>query len=96
MKSKPEIFNEQALIVSPEKGHELIQAGLARLNADRNEGVIRFVTGVMEQLRELQFNRLQLDKHIEFQQDRLKAIDEGKFNVNTIGQISFDETRLNA
>lgn len=79
-----------------EQGAALIVAGLDKLKKQFNEKLVYFVTTTMDQLRNLEDQRDDLEGCIAFQKDRLQAIHDGKFRIDNRGNLWFDEQRLNA
>lgn len=87
---------EKAMQVSRKRGAELVQAGLVELKKEYNERLVKFVSHTMNRITDLQTQIENLQDAIEFQKDRLQAINDGKFKVDAHGNITFHEEKLNA
>lgn len=87
---------DDAMTVTRKAGAALVQAGLNKLKNDYNERLVAFVAGTMNQITTLQTRLDETQIYIQFQKDRLQAINDGKFRVNAHGNLYFDEVRLNA
>ena len=98
MAKKPKTIDDvmsDAMTVSRKAGSELVQAGLAQLKNDYNARLVAFVAGTMNQVRNLTTQIEQFEYHLQYQKDRLAAINDGAFTVSAQGNITFKEPRLN-
>jgi len=84
-----------AITISRKAGSELVQAGLAQLKDDYNARLVAFVAGTMNHIRSLSTQIEQYQAHLQYQKDRLAAINDGAFRVDPQGNISFNNPRLN-
>jgi hypothetical protein len=85
----------QAMTINRRKGAALVQAGLEQLENDYNRGLVNFVAGTMNNIKNIQAQIDQAENHLQYQKDRLSAIHEGEFTITSQGRINFNEPRLN-
>jgi hypothetical protein len=84
-----------ALEISKKQGSAIVAAGLEQLKEERNERVVKFVAGLLNQISILQTQQEQVELQIKFQQDRLKAIHDGEFTITRTGQVVFEHNEYN-
>ena len=95
----PLIENKEALSLSFDPsgvdGVRLINVSVAQLEKEYGQRLVAFTAGTMQQIVNLRYTLEQTQKHIAFQEARLKAIKENQFSVDQHANIHFNEAALN-
>lgn len=93
-KKEPESFTLAKVFDPKVEGVKLIQAGIERANKQVHESVVAFVTGTMQTILNLKADVALREQQIQFQQDRLNAINKGEFHLDARGRMWFNDSRL--